>query len=307
MMKTNFEEIVDVGSIGLPTNPILMNELLKKASSESLRPAVKDKKRVLLLCIDVQNDFMEHGSLAVPNSHGDVERLTKWIYKNMEDITKIAFSIDTHNPFQIFHPCWWIDENGNNPDPFTVITLADLDSGKWKPTQAPRWSRDYVTELEKQGNFKLVIWTYHCLQGTFGNALESQFSNMVYFHSVAKKSITKRMVKGTNPKTEMYGILKAEFDPTNKVNISFLDDVRDYDLIVIAGEAKSHCVQRSIEQIIDHFKTDLDVTKKIVVLEDCMSPIPGFEDLADTAFEEFKQKYHVNIKKSTDFKVEDMI
>ncbi len=306
-MKTPFEDIVDVKKIGSNNNPINMNALLNKANMEELRPASSDKKRVLLLVIDMQNDFMENGSLAVPNSHNDVENVTRWIYENMEDVTKIAFSLDTHNPFQIFHPCWWIDEKGNNPPPFTVISKDDLDSGKWRPVFEPLWSREYVKNLEEQGRFKLVIWTYHCLQGTFGQCLENQLGNMIYFHSVAKKSIAKEMIKGSNPKTEMYGILKAEYDPQNKVNIAFLNDLKAYDKIVIVGEAQSHCVRRSIEQILDHFKDDLDLTQNIVILEDCMSAIPGFEVDTEKAFDDFKAKYKVNIKKSTDFKLKDVL
>lgn len=84
-MLTKFEEIVDAKSIGSTINPINLNALLTKAGKENLRPTSQDKKRALLLCIDMQNDFMENGSLAVPNSHGDVERLTHWIYSNMEN------------------------------------------------------------------------------------------------------------------------------------------------------------------------------------------------------------------------------
>jgi hypothetical protein len=31
-----------------------------------------------------------------------------------------------------------------------------------------------------------------------------------------------------------------------------------------------------------------------------MSPIPGFEDVTEKTFEDFKKTYHVNIVKSTD-------
>lgn len=300
-VNTKFEEIVDAKNIGSSDNPIKMGDLLIKAEGECLRPSSEDKKQTLLLCIDMQNDFMEGGSLPVQGSHGDVERLTRWIYENMENVTKIAFSLDTHQPFQIFHPCWWVDENGKNPSPFTPITLADLNSGKWRAVIDPNWSREYVENLEKQGNFSLFIWSYHCLQGTFGHAMESQLSNMVYFHSVAKKSVAKSMIKGYDPKTEMYGILKAEYDPQNKINIDFLNRMKDYDTIVIAGEAKSHCVRRSIEQILDYYKNDLTITKKIVILEDCMSCIPSYEADTEKAFAEFKKKYKVNIKKTTEF------
>jgi nicotinamidase-related amidase len=172
-----------------------MNALLAKATAENLPPAEKDKERVLLLVIDMQQDFMEKGSLAVPKSHGDVDRLCRWMHANMAKITKVAVSLDTHNPFAIFHPAWWIDAKGSNPPPFTPVSLKDLDDGKWMPVINPIESRDYVENLEKLAKKTLMIWTYHCLEGTAGHALENQFSNMVYFQSVAKKSIVERMVK----------------------------------------------------------------------------------------------------------------
>ncbi len=300
-MKTKFEEIVDINAIGQELNPIKMNEILSKANVERLQPSARDKELVLLLCIDVQQDFMDEGSLGGPGSSEDVENLTRWIYRNMEKITQITVSIDTHNPFQIFHPCWWIDENGNNPAPFTPITLQDLDEGTWRPIINPKGSREYVENLEKLGKKTLVVWTYHCLQGTSGHALENQFANIVYFHSAAKKVIVDRMVKGFDPMTEMYGIIKAEYDIKNRVNINFLNKIAKYDKIIIAGEAKSHCVLESIKQILEHYKNDKNVTKKIYVLEDCMSNIPGFEDNTRQEFESFKNDFKVNIVDSKNF------
>lgn len=109
-MKTPYNEIVNIASIGSQTNPISLNEILRKANDEQLTPAAQNKERVLFLGIDVQQDFMDNGALGVPGAHGDVERMTQFIYNNMDKITNIAVSIDTHTPHQIFHPCWWIDE-----------------------------------------------------------------------------------------------------------------------------------------------------------------------------------------------------
>lgn len=300
-MKANFEEIVDVSAIGSKRNPIDLNELLARANNESLSPAVEDKERVLLLCIDIQNSFMENGELGVPGSHQDVINLTDWIYNNMEAITQITVSIDTHNPFQIFHRCWWIDQSGDNPPAFTPITMQDLNQGAWKPVVNPIGSINYVENLEKLGKKTLVVWPYHCLQGTFGQALEGQFSNMVYYQSVSRNSIVDRMVKGSDPMTEMYGIFKAEYDPKNRVNLAFLNKIERFDKIVIAGEAKSHCVLESIKQILDHYKNDLRTTQKIYILEDCMSNIQGFEDETEREFERFKQDFEVNIMNSKNF------
>lgn len=299
-MKTNYEEIVNVNHIGSPENPIALNDILKMANDEQMTPAKENMDKVLFIGIDVQQDFMDNGALGVPGAHGDVERMTRFIYENMDKISNIAVSIDTHTPHQIFHPCWWVDANGNNPAPYTTITLADLDAGKWRPVISPMASRDYVEHLEKDGKKVLCIWPYHCIQGTTGCALENQFANMVYFHSVAKKSVVQRLVKGQDPLSEMYGVIKPEYDTKGYINIDFLNKLEKYDKIIIAGEAKSHCVLESIKQMLEHYENRTDVTNKVYILEDCMSSIPGFEDATTKTFEDFKQKYKVNIVKSTD-------
>lgn len=161
-------------------------------------------------------------------------------------------------------------------------------------------NRDYVEHLEKDGKKTLVVWSYHCIQGTTGCALENQFANMIYFHSVAKRYAFQPIVKGQDPLSEMYGIIKPEYDTKGYINIKFLNKIEQYDKIFIGGEAKSHCVMESIKQILDHYETRPEVTKKIYILDDCMSIIPGFEDATAQAFEEFKTKYHVNLANSTD-------
>lgn len=163
-MNTKYEEIVNVNAIRKPENPISLNEILKKANDEQLTPLNQNQERVLFLGIDVQQDFMDNGALGVPGAHGDVERMTRFIYKNMDKISNIAVSIDTHTPHQIFHPCWWIDENGNNPKGGTPITLADLDSGKWRAVIHPIESRDYVEhsfgERRKENTVRMAISLY---------------------------------------------------------------------------------------------------------------------------------------------------
>lgn len=303
-MNTSYSEIVNVNYIGKPENPILLNDILAKARMEGLTPSRKDQEQVLLIGIDIQQDFMDNGALGVPGACDDVRRLTQFIYDNMNKISRIAVSIDTHIPQQIFHPCWWIDENGNHPAPNTIISLADLDSGKYKAVNLPIDSRTYVEHLEADAKKQLCIWPYHCIQGTTGCALENQFSNMLMFHSVARREAIYPLVKGQTPCSEMYGIIKPEYDPKNTINIKFLNLIEKYDKIIIAGEAKSHCVLESIKQILEYFENNPEVTKKIYILEDCMSSVqvPGidFEAIANQTFEEFKTKYHVNIVKTTD-------
>jgi nicotinamidase-related amidase len=302
-MKTKYEDIVDVNAIGNAINPKKNNEIYTLAAKEALKPAGQNDENVLVIAIDMQNDFMDGGELAVPGAHGDVARFTRFIYDNMDGIARIAISLDTHAPHQIFHPCWWVDKDGNHPDPFTVITLEDLDNGKWFPIIKTSESREYVENLKKIGKKDLCVWAYHCIEGTFGAALECQFANMVYFHSIAKRSVVQRLVKGQDPLSEMYGIIKPEYDQKGFVNIDFLNKLEKFDKIVIGGEAKSHCVLESVRQILEFYAARPDITKKVYILEDCMSVIPGFETATISAFEEFKAKYHINVIGSTDLKL----
>ncbi|MCX7747918.1 MAG: hypothetical protein N2645_13675 [Clostridia bacterium] len=300
MLKTAFEEIVDVNAIGKEVNTRKVNDLLQKAWMENLKPAHEDTRRVLALLIDPQLDFMENGALGVAGSIKDTENTARFIYNNMDQITKITVSIDTHNPFQIFHPCWWVDQDGKNPPPFTAITLDDLDQGKWIPVLHAKKSREYVLNLEKNAKKTLVIWPYHCLQGTVGNAVENQLANLIYFHSVARKTVLQKVVKGTDPLSEMYGIIKPEYDTKNYINIDLLNEIEKYEMIVVAGQAKSHCVLESVKQILEHYSSRPEVTSKLYILEDCMSSIGGFEAATEAAFNQFKLQYKINLVKSTD-------
>lgn len=301
-MKTKYTDIVNEQAIGRVDNPIKMNDLLKLAEGEKLKPSATDAKSVLFIGIDFQQDFMDAGALGVAGAAADVSRATKWMYANMEKITEVAVSIDTHIPQQIFHACWWIDKDGNNPPPFTAITLADYDAGKWRAVISPIKSRNYLENLEKNSKNVLVIWPYHCLKGTTGCALDNQFMNMVYFHSVARNSIGPKLVKGENPYSEMYGIIKPEYDERGFINLDFLNRLEKHDMIVIAGEAASHCVLSSLKQIVEHYASKPEVTKKIYVLEDCMSFIPRFES-AKAEYSALKSKYGVNLVNSTSFTI----
>ena len=66
-MKTNYEQIVDVAKIG-QHSAADMNAIFTMAEQERFPASVDDSPKRLLLAIDVQNDFIEGGALAVPGS-----------------------------------------------------------------------------------------------------------------------------------------------------------------------------------------------------------------------------------------------
>lgn len=60
--------------------------------------------------------------------------------------------------------------------------------------------------------------------------------------------------------------------------------------IYVCGEAKSHCVKTSLEDMLDHCESYKYSPSNIIVFEDLTSPIPGFEIPTETAYETMKTK-----------------
>lgn len=103
-----------------------------------------------LLLIDCQKDFHPGGSLPVPNSDEDAERITNFIRQNASSIHRIVATMDSHHPLHIAHPAFWSDEDGNQPNPFTVISMQDIVSGKWIP-------REDIKPSAREASISLLI------------------------------------------------------------------------------------------------------------------------------------------------------
>lgn len=302
MLNTSYSQIVNTAKIGT-YEKVDLNEVVEFGLEENVTPSHSDRHKVLFLGIDIQNDFMEEGSLGVPGAHKDVEQITKFLYDNLGQITEIAVSLDTHELNQIFHPSWWVNQEGEHPEPLTIITSNDIEQGKWKPVKEQDASIDYVRHLEKLGQKNLCIWPYHCIEGTPGATLESQFSKMINYHSTVRQTRIKKVVKGQDPLSEMYGIIKPEYSQSVRTNEGLLNYIRQFDQVIIAGEAESHCVYESVKQIAEHFSNDLKWTQNIYVLKDGMSCIPGFEEENEKAWKALVNNYGIQLVESTDLKL----
>ena len=295
----SFFEQTKIGQLYVPDIKKVKQEALKL----SLKPAVKDKpgEKVAALFIDFQIDFClapPIGNLYVNDAELDVFRTIEYVLNNMEKITTIYPTLDTHLVFQIFYGYWWIDEQGNHPDPYTSITSKDIDDGKYKPTIDPIWSIDYVKNLEKQSNKPLMIWPEHTMLGTPGHALVPALYEICYYHAISRKSQISFQIKGDIPETEMYGVFSPEVkvpkNPRGGINTAFLNILSKYDKILIMGMAKSHCVLESIIQLTNFFEKQPEVLEKIFIFEDCMSsvkhPTIDFEAITKAEFSKFKKK-----------------
>ncbi len=300
----NFYDPNRIGTLFYPDVAAIAAE----ARAANLPAAVEDKKKIHLVIIDMQIDFCHaQGSLNVPGAVGDIQRTIEFIYNNAERITNITCSLDSHLPHQIFHPAWWADADGNHPAPFTMITYEDIKNGVWRPLVMPVQSTNYVKTLEEQAKKTLTIWPYHVMIGGIGNALDPELWTAVIWHSLARKTQPTWLTKGSIPQTEHYSIIQPEVPvpnhPLGGKNKAFLDTLDDADVVVIAGEAESHCVLETVEDLVEDFGSKLDALQKIYFLRDCTSPVQhpdvDFHAIALNRFADFEKK-GVNFVDSTD-------
>ncbi len=288
------------------------------ARQQRISAAAEDRKKICLLAIDVQNTFcIPQFELFVGGRSGmgaveDNVRLCEFIYRHLGSITAIVTTMDTHTAVQIFHSVFWVNQAGEHPPAMTMISLADVENGVWKasPAIAPTltngnveqlqaYALHYVRNLDEAGKYPLTIWPYHSMLGGIGHALVSAFEEACLFHSLARQTQTRFELKGNNPLTENYSVLKPEVltDQRERTiaqkNVALINHLLTFDQIIVAGQAKSHCVAWTVDDLLSEIQArDPALAQKVYLLEDCASPVvvPGvvdFTDAAEAAYERF--------------------
>ena len=319
----------NVGQIWKVPYQVRAEDAEKWAKQHGITPAFQDTFRICLLMVDVQNTFCIPGfELFVGGRSGkaavdDNQRLCKFIYRNLDVITQICPTMDTHHAVQIFHSIFLIDEQGEHPAPFTLISAEDVEKGVWKfnpevaknlnidETYGQNFLRHYTQKLKAGGKYDLTIWPYHAMLGGIGHALVSGVEEAIFFHGIARHCSTDFQVKGANPFTENYSILSPEVlddvhgDQIAEKNTGLIEKLLDFDAIFIAGQAKSHCVAWTIDDLLSEIEgSGNGLAEKVYLLEDCTSPvvIPGvadYSDQAEAAFQRFSDA-GMHVAASTD-------
>jgi len=264
-----------------------------------IKAAGTDTFKLHLLLIDVQKDFcFPEGTLYVAGRSGtgaidDSRRIAEFMYRNLGDITDVTTTMDTHFAYQIFSPSFWEDADGNALEPHRVIGSDEVLSGALRPNPAvAKWLCNgnyswlvkqvhyYCSELEKAGKYQLYLWPPHCILGSAGHSLVGAVHEARMFHSFARGAQSWVEVKGGNPLTENYSILRPEVlarhdgAPLAQRNTQFLRTLLEADAVVIAGQESSHCVKSSIDDLLDEIvANDASLAKKVYVMTDCMSAV----------------------------------
>lgn len=292
----SFPDFYDPRRVGQLFLPRIVQSV-EAGRATAISPASSDERRVILLLVDTQVDFIHtDGALSVPGAVDDTRRTIEWLFDNLDEVSTIAASLDSHVPIQIFSPSWWVDGAGNHPNPFTPITSKDVESKRWRPLYEVGWSIQYVEKLERGAKKELMIWPYHCLVGTPGHNLTPALFEAVVYHSAARQAQPEFLTKGSIPQTEHYSIMEPEVkvhgQPQGELNTTFLHMLASHDLIYVAGQAKSHCVLETVASIMRYFGDRPEITKRVRILMDCTSSVAhpeiDFDTLANEAFARYE-------------------
>ncbi len=277
----------------------LFAEAAEWRRAHGIAPAAADRRNVHLLLIDVQKDFcFPSGSLYVAGRNGrgaldDNRRTAEFVYRNLGVLTNVTTTLDTHFAFQIFFPSFWVDSDDRPLAPFREITTDDVDRGEVRPNPSvASWLcngnypwllkqvRFYCAELEKAGKYRLYLWPPHCILGSDGHALAGVLHEARMFHAFVRGAQSWVEVKGGNALTENYSVLRPEVllrhdgRPLAQRNTAFLKTLLTADAVLIAGQAASHCVKSSIEDLLGEIVAkDPALARKVYVLSDCMSAV----------------------------------
>ena len=241
------------------------------------------------LIIDPQEDFCnpDTGTLYVSGADADMTRLARMVTRIGGTVDAIHVTLDSHHYINIAQPVWWQDSKGQHPDPFTIISVDDLRSGRWTTTYPEAFDRShaYVEALAANGRYPLCVWPYHCLIGSPGNAVVPALLASLTAWEEKRFTPVDYVRKGSNIWTEHYSAIRADVpdpsDPGTLPNQALLASLRSADQIFVAGEAGSHCVANTVRDIVSSLGSD--ILQRMTLIVDAISPVGGFEYL-QTAF-----------------------
>lgn len=247
-----------------------------------------------LLIIDPQNDFcdIEGAALPVAGAHDDLRRLAGFIGSNQTRIDGIAVTLDSHASVAVERTTFWLGSDGQPVAPFTFITAADVIAGIYRPRDTGLTDQvlSMLMQLAVTGKIGMVVWPVHCVTGTWGHNIQSDVARSLAAWEMTHQRPVTKVLKGEYPLTEHFGVFEADAPlasvPSTQFNTALAKSLVDgADVIAVAGQASSHCVAASHDQFMRFLARTPALAPRVVLLRDCMSPVPGFEKLAEELFD----------------------
>lgn len=276
-------------------------------------------RKIHLVLIDPQNSFckvvdpakqaVEHdGELCVPGAWDDMGRVAAMVKRLGKKIDRLWSTLDSHQWNHIAHPGWWKDMSGKHPAPFTSFRVENdkiigsqftangsVDVGQYTTTIPGLYtkSKAYLEELLAHKRYLHMIWPPHCLIGSVGATIVAPlYQELLNWCEINFRTI-EFVTKGSNPFVEHFSAIQAEVpdpqDPTTQLNSEFIQNVMEGDEILIAGEARSHCLANTIRDAANSFGDDSFISKCTLLTDGC-SDVPNCEQLGKDFVDEMTKR-----------------
>lgn len=241
-----------------------------------------------LLIIDPQNDFCDSLGAALPvaGANADSRRLSRFI--NFVPPDQITVTLDSHPSVAVERTTFWQQADGAAVAPFTFVTLAEVRAGTYRPRNMAVLSdvTAMLKRLAQTGREGMVVWPVHCVTGTWGHNIQPELMQALNDWEFDRQRAVRKVLKGEYYLTEHFGVFEAdapeETIASTLFNVPLAEAlIAGASTLVIAGQASSHCVAASFDQLARYISQSGMNIRRLIVLKDCMSPVPGFETLAD--------------------------
>lgn len=282
--------------------------------------------KIHLMIVDPQNDFCiaddghgNKGALVVPGADQDMARLAKMVRRLGPKLDDIHVTMDSHQTVGIERPRWWKRaSDGGEPAPFTCLgvhpdgrRIVKFDFTASGPvateeeyvTYVPSYlhkggptgkgSFGYLQALAAKQRYPHIVWTEHCKVGSWGWGVVPELHSALCWWERDQFARVNYVVKGNNPWTEHFSGVQAEVpdpaDPATQVNTRLVQTLEDADVVLVAGEALSHCVASTGRDVASAFSNP-KYAEKLVLLRDCTSNVSGFDFLGDAFLNDLTSK-----------------
>jgi hypothetical protein len=252
--------------------------------------------------VDWNNDFVyetfgtNHGTLYVPGGEDACQNWVNMIMDEVHEITMLTKSSDLHHPFQIFFsPLWkygqqyptkslrgqYVKPSNFATGEITLIPYEDVRKGFFEPVHDPKWQVFYVKTLGINASKVLVIWPWHCMEGTWGQAFAPAVQVASAYWEGARGARAMNWFKAFFWGAEMYSPQEAEVkhpeDPNAEI-VGIYDDLELADQTGVGGLARSHCVFEFLKKNLNRFKDRRpEVLQKMIVRNRMSAAIPGYD------------------------------
>lgn len=246
-----------------------------------------------LLIIDPQNDFMDQpgAALPVPGAMADTARLVQLLDSDALQFSEVIVTLDSHAGYGVERTTFWQDAEGKEVAPFTLVTSELIRQGRVQPKNLQELPKvlEMLSRLEEKRPGPMVVWPVHCVTGTWGHNIQTDLAQALARWEVRNFQSVRYVIKGQSPDTEHFSAIAADVvlqnDPRTQTNIELLQALgQGENDVFVAGQASSHCVAFTVKDYWSHLAPRQ--RNCVVLLSDCMSPVPGFEAQAQAFFEE---------------------